>query len=550
MKLRKTVLLIGFIALFISLNTNYALAKTATVTTDTLNLRKEASTSSTVLDLLDIGEKLEVLEEDGSWLKVKIHGVTGYVNKNYVRISEESANTKNTETAETTKKETTNSLSAETTNTSSTETTENEIATSSSTEAEEKEVSNTKATETTNTENQDIYVEEEDTEETEKTANSQSQEASISTTGQNETVQTNLINKEVTVKTESQVSILPLINASKIASIKQAEKVTIIDEVSNWCYIQTEQISGWVRKSVLNINEAEQTTNVATNSEEAQEEANTENTISNYTNQSEATNEQTSSTTTSKQTNTTSNSEANTSEQEIEETPIQEKTMYVNYSSVNIRKGPGTNYEIEDALVLNDEVTVTAEAGDWYKIKTGKVTGYIAKRLLATTMQSTSRSAEETNVGGNTEEGTQPEEQQNDEANTQTVATTSSKGQEIVDFAKQYLGCKYVYGGSGPSTFDCSGFTMYVFKNFGVNLSHSATAQSKNGSYVAKSDLQPGDLVFFKDYETMVGIGHCGIYIGDGNFIHASSGTGYCVKISTLLTGSYNTRYETARRIF
>ena len=57
------------------------------------------------------------------------------------------------------------------------------------------------------------------------------------------------------------------------------------------------------------------------------------------------------------------------------------------------------------------------------------------------------------------------------------------------------------------------------------------------------------DLVFFKDYETMDGIGHCGIYIGDGNFIHASSGTGYCVKISTLLSGSYATRYETARRV-
>lgn len=89
---------------------------------------------------------------------------------------------------------------------------------------------------------------------------------------------------------------------------------------------------------------------------------------------------------------------------------------------------------------------------------------------------------------------------------------------------------------------------MYT-KKFGVNLTHSATAQSKNGTYVAKENLQPGDLVFFKDYETMAGIGHCGIYIGEGNFIHASSGTGNCVKISTLLSGSYLQRYETARRL-
>lgn len=90
---------------------------------------------------------------------------------------------------------------------------------------------------------------------------------------------------------------------------------------------------------------------------------------------------------------------------------------------------------------------------------------------------------------------------------------------------------------------------MYVYKNFGIRLSHSATAQSKNGVYVAKEDLQPGDLVFFKDYETMNGIGHVGIYIGNGDFIHASSGTGYCVKVSTLLSGSYLNRYETARRL-
>ena len=91
---------------------------------------------------------------------------------------------------------------------------------------------------------------------------------------------------------------------------------------------------------------------------------------------------------------------------------------------------------------------------------------------------------------------------------------------------------------------------MYVYKNFGVNLSHSATAQSKVGTPVSKENLQPGDLVFFTDYETGVGIGHVGIYIGGGDFIHASSGTGYCVKISTLLSGSYYNRYETARRIF
>ena len=219
--------------------------------------------------------------------------------------------------------------------------------------------------------------------------------------------------------------------------------------------------------------------------------------------------------------------------------------MYVNYSSIYVRKGPGTENEVVETLILNSQVTVIGESGDWYKVKVAGVEGYIAKRLLSNSeTEVTSRSAEERkDIEEDETTETRAEEVE------QTTTQVSSIGQQIVDYAKKYLGCKYVYGGSGPSTFDCSGFTMYVYKNFGVSLSHSARAQSKNGSYVAKSDLQPGDLVFFKDYETMDGIGHCGIYIGEGNFIHASSGTGYCVKISTLLSGSYNTRYETARRL-
>ena len=141
------------------------------------------------------------------------------------------------------------------------------------------------------------------------------------------------------------------------------------------------------------------------------------------------------------------------------------------------------------------------------------------------------------------------EENNDTESGNNNVETTSSKGEEIVAYANQYLGCSYVYGGSGPSTFDCSGFTMYVYKHFGYSLSHSATAQSYEGTTISKENLQVGDLVFFSDYQTLEGIGHCGIYIGNGEFIHASSGSGCCVKVSNLLSGSYNTRYVTARRL-
>ena len=89
---------------------------------------------------------------------------------------------------------------------------------------------------------------------------------------------------------------------------------------------------------------------------------------------------------------------------------------------------------------------------------------------------------------------------------------------------------------------------MYVYKQFGINLPHSATAQSKIGTKVEKSNIQPGDLVFFSDYRTYKGIGHVGIYIGDNKFVHASTEkTG--VITSSLTSGSYVKRYVTATRL-
>lgn len=430
MKCKKLIVIAIITLLLILICTTTCKATTAIVNTDTLKLRKEASTDSTVLELLNQGQELDIIEQSGDWYKVKVNNMTGFVHKDYIKLNEEIANTN---TQEPIVNEVTENIIPEDNNTIN----EN---TGANTNVEE-----TKEFET----------------------------------------------REETLQNDVDIYILPLINSSKISNIKKDTKIIIMDEVKNWMYVQTNEVNGWICKN-----------NIKT------------------------------------QTDSTTN---NTTTNEIQETAIEEKVMYVNSPSIYVRSGPETTYQVVDSLILNAQVTVVAESGDWYKVKIGDVTGYIAKRLLSATSQNTTtRSADE-----RTEE-TINENNQN--VNTQ-VAQTTSKGEEIVTYAKQYLGCSYVYGGSGPSNFDCSGFTMYVFKNFGVSLSHSAIAQSKNGTYVAKEDLQPGDLVFFKDYETMNGIGHCGIYVGDGNFIHASSGTGYCVKISTLLSGSYNTRYETARRL-
>ncbi len=132
--------------------------------------------------------------------------------------------------------------------------------------------------------------------------------------------------------------------------------------------------------------------------------------------------------------------------------------------------------------------------------------------------------------------------------NEETKNITLGKGEEIVNFAKQYLGYSYVYGGSSPNTgFDCSGFTMYIYKHFGISLPHSATAQSKLGQKIEKGNLQPGDIVYFSNYKTHEGIGHCGIYIGNGKFIHASTEKTGVIE-SSLNSGSYVERYVTANR--
>lgn len=120
-----------------------------------------------------------------------------------------------------------------------------------------------------------------------------------------------------------------------------------------------------------------------------------------------------------------------------------------------------------------------------------------------------------------------------------------SKGTQVVNYAYKFLGKPYVYGAAGPNAFDCSGLTQYVFSKLGVNLSRTTYTQVGEGTKVNRSDLKPGDLVFFN---TQGSTSHVGIYVGNGQFIHAPR-TGKPVMISSLSDGYYSEKYSTARRI-
>ena len=197
-------------------------------------------------------------------------------------------------------------------------------------------------------------------------------------------------------------------------------------------------------------------------------------------------------------------------------------------STLNVRSGPGTSYSKVTSLSDNTVVTIVGIDNGWYKIKTaGGTVGYVSSEYMVTCKDS----------AGSRGDGT----------TAVAVSSNSSMGSQIVAYAKQFLGVPYVYGGNGPSCFDCSGFTSYVYRHFGYTLNRTASTQLSNGVAVSKSELQPGDLVFFR-YNTSYPASHVGIYIGNGQFIHASTNK-YMVQIDQLTTGHYANVYIAARRI-
>ena len=203
-------------------------------------------------------------------------------------------------------------------------------------------------------------------------------------------------------------------------------------------------------------------------------------------------------------------------------------TKYVNTTSgLNVRSGAGTGYSKLGKLEYKEKVTVLSTSNGWSKINYNGKTGYVDSSYL----QSTVPGSNGNNANNNNN-------------------TVSTKANEVIAYAKTLLGKPYVWGAQGPNSFDCSGFTYYVFKNkAGIVLPRTSSAQSKYGTYVSKSNLKAGDLVFFDTNGANDGnVSHVGMYIGNGQMIHASYGQKKIV-IANFNDSYYQKAYVNARRV-
>lgn len=336
------------------------------------------------------------------------------------------------------------------------------------------------------------------------------------TTVENTTTETNTtpIKENVIEKGKYKTSedvklkIIPLISAIEINEVKKDTEVEVTEVLNDWAKVKTaDGKEGWLR--------TEKIVKIENKPAESNEQKTTE-----------------------------TSAPAQTQQQAT-------KTMYVNSQSINVRQKADKTSQVVKQLTVNTQVTVLSTQNGWAYVDINGVKGYIAENLLSTTKQQTSRSSTTTRGTTNTTttsdknktNTTQTTQSTTNAGTTTSVAPSSGTGSSVVAYAKQFLGCKYVYGGTTTRGFDCSGFTQYVYRHFGVNLNRTAAAQYSNGTPV--TNLQPGDLLMFGKS----GINHVGIYMGGNSFIHAANSS-RGVTTDSMSSGYYKSNYVGARRIF
>jgi len=223
---------------------------------------------------------------------------------------------------------------------------------------------------------------------------------------------------------------------------------------------------------------------------------------------------------------------------------------------INVRQVPAMDAKILGELYLADPVSVITTEGSWCKVRINDAIGYVHKDLIvfdrslvpepapvvvqrATSSSSSSSNSSSSSSSSSGSGGRTSSSSSYSQSVPAASSSGSSMGSQVVAYAKNFIGVPYVWGGTSPSGFDCSGFVQYVYRHFGVSLPRTTYSQVAMGRSVSRSELVPGDLVFFRS------AGHVGIYVGNETYIHAPQ-TGRTISIDNMASRSL----YAARRIF
>lgn len=304
----------------------------------------------------------------------------------------------------------------------------------------------------------------------------------------------NVVNKETSAY------LLPNFTSTKIEKVNKDQEIKLITTMANWAKIEINQKEAWIPKTFLMKEVSVETTKPT----EQQPEETTE---------------------------TQPETQPETQQPEQTTQPAVNKAGYISSNaSAHFRSGPSTSSQSLGKLPKNTKITITGEENGWYKVSYNGKEGYISKSLVT--------------------EGEPPattSSRSQEEPRSATTTTTQASSNNVVQVAESYAGSRYVSGGSSPSGFDCSGFTQYVYGKCGVTLSRTSYTQATQGTAVNKSELQPGDLLLFHYYGSS-SIGHVGIYVGNGKFIHAAN-SNRGVVYDSIESGYYADNYAGARRL-
>ena len=317
------------------------------------------------------------------------------------------------------------------------------------------------------------------------------------------------------INSETYVKVLPNFSSNNIVKFEASKQVQKLAEINNWIQVTDGEYAGWILKVKVQTGAVEEPT---TEPQTAENENTTNTAVNNIS---------TSNTVSNTVSNTTSSSNS-----------LNKKATIIVETAI-VREKPTTSSDAIGVLDYDDDIILLEQDGDWYKINFENQTGYIKNTLIKIfddSVSSRSLSEERKEIASQSD-------QEKEEI------ASSSKGTDVVNYAKQFLGCSYVAGGKNPNTgFDCSGFTRYVFLNFDYSLGSTSLSQKSVGTEVSRDNLMPGDLILFLG-EDKSGIGHTGIYIGGSEFIHAANPQRGVVTDNLNTNSYYNERFVTARRI-